>query len=322
MKLVFIINPAAGKSNPMNICGEKIKQLCSERGVDYEIVQTERTGHATELAARFADEATAESPVRIFSVGGDGTLCEVANGMMGKPHCELGVIPYGSGNDFIRSFGAKEDFTDLEGYIFSETVSVDGIKTTCDCTELNSLNIASLGFDANVCNTANELKAKNKKLSGSAAYSKAIGINFFRKLYNKLTVTTDSGETFKGKYFFSVAANGQYYGGGVKGAPMADPTDGEMELILIKKASRLKFLTMVSDYTKGTYPQKRKFKRLLVHRQCKRIHVKSERLAIVNVDGECFPCKEVIFELMPSVIRLVVPQAYLDKKKTAETETA
>lgn len=318
MKYVFIVNPAAGIRNPLEVCGDEIKKACEAEGLDYEIVLTERTGHATELAAKYADAASAEAPARIFSVGGDGTLCEVSNGLMGKPFCEMGVIPCGSGNDYVRSFGTKEDFLDIGNYITSGTVGVDGIRTTCDVTQLNSLNIASLGFDANVCSTANELKLKNKKLSGSKAYTRAIAINFFRKLYNDLTVTMDDSETFKGKYFFSVAANGQYYGGGVNSAPMADPTDGKLELILIKKASRLKFLTMVGDYTGGTYEKKRSFRKLLIHRQCRKMHVISKKNAIVNVDGECFPCKEVTFEIMPSVIQLVVPEAYLEKRKAAQ----
>ena len=199
MKYVFIINPAAGIRNPLEVCGDEIKKTCEANGIDYEIVLTERTGHATELAAKYADAATAEAPVRIFSVGGDGTLCEVANGMMGRPFCEMGVIPCGSGNDYVRSFGVKEDFLDIANYVVSGTVGVDGIRTTCDGTRLNSLNIASLGFDANVCNTANELKLKNKKLSGSKAYTKAIAINFFRRLYNELTVTGDWPQKVNGK---------------------------------------------------------------------------------------------------------------------------
>ena len=317
MKYVFIINPAAGIQNPVEVCGDAIKKACEDYGLNYEIVLTERTGHATELAAAYADAAVQDAPVRIFSVGGDGTLCEVSNGIMGKPFCELGVIPCGSGNDYVRSFGCKEEFLDIDNYIISGTVGVDGIRTTCDSTELNSLNIASLGFDANVCSTANELKAKNKKLSGSTAYTRAIAINFFRKLYNDLTVTVDEKVTYLGKYFFSIAANGQYYGGGINSAPMADPTDGRMELILIRKASRLKFLTLVGDYTHGTYEKKKKFRKLLTHCQCEKMHVVSKKPAVVNVDGECFPCREVTFEVMPSAIQLVVPKSYLEKKGSA-----
>lgn len=314
MKYVFIMNPAAGIRNPVEAYKDEIEKVCAAKGLNYEFAVTEKTGHATELAAKYADEATESEPMRIFAAGGDGTLCEVANGVMGKPNCELGAIPCGSGNDYIRSYGKKEEFFDFENYICSGSVAVDGIRTTCEGTQLNSLNIASLGFDANVCNTANELKLKNKKLSGSKAYNKAILINFFRKLYNTLTITIDDSETFSGKYLFSVAANGQYYGGGINSAPMADPTDHKLEMVLVNKVGRLKFPTLVGPYTKGTYMGLRRFKKIVTHRQATKMYVKSKYPAIVNVDGECFPCDEVTFEIMPAVINFIVPQSYLEKK--------
>lgn len=320
MKYVFIVNPVAGKENPINYCKAPIEEVCRKHGIDYEFVLTERSGHATEIAASYADAAAEDSPVRVFSVGGDGTLCEVANGLMGKPFCELGVIPCGSGNDYIRTFGDKAEFLDYASYIISGSVPVDGIKTTCSGTQLNSLNLASLGFDANVCNTANQLKAKNKKLSSSKAYVKAIAINFFRMLYNELTVTINDTETFSGKYLFSFAANGQYYGGGYHSAPSADPTDGTLEMVLIRNLSRPKFLTIVGKYQSGSYFYNKRYqKNLITYRQGTKMHVVSKKPAIVNVDGECFPCSEVTFELMPSVIRFVAPPKYLAAREAQNT---
>ncbi len=324
MKYYFIVNPAAGKENPLNICREPIEEVCRRHSLEYEFVLTEHSGHATALASAIADRATAEAPVKVFSVGGDGTLCEVANGLMGKPCCELGVIPCGSGNDYIRSFGDKAEFLDYESYLLSDSVPVDGIKTTCAGTQLNSLNLASLGFDANVCDTANRLKAKNKKLSSSSAYTRAIAKNFFRRLYNRLTVTINDSETFSGKYLFSFAANGQYYGGGYHSAPSADPTDGTLEMVLIRNLSRLRFLTIVGSYQNGSYFYKKKYQKLITYRQGTKMHVKSKKPAIVNVDGECFPCSEVTFEVMPGVIKFIAPKKYIEARhaQTALREPA
>jgi len=319
MKYVFIVNPTAGIRNPMEAYRAAIEKVCTENSLDYEFAETAYSGHATELAASYADAASESEPVRIFAVGGDGTLCETANGLMNKPFCELGVVPCGSGNDYIKTFGKKEDFLDFANYIISDSIPVDGIKTTCSGTQLNSLNLASLGFDANVCNTANQLKSKNKKLSSSKAYTKAIAINFFRKLYNELSVTVDDTETFNGKYLFSIAANGQYYGGGWHSAPIADPTDGKLELILIKKLSRINFLRIVSSYQNGTYFFKKKYQKIITHRQGVKMHVKSKKPAIVNVDGECFPCNEVTFEIMPDAIRFIAPKEFIDSHSSTNT---
>lgn len=320
MKYVFIFNPAAGKIDPRSVYGEQIETVCRKKGLDHELISTTCRGHATELAAKYAEAATAEAPVRIFSVGGDGTLCEVANGLIDKPNCELGIIPCGSGNDYIKTFGQSEDFFDFENYLCSGSVAVDCISTTSAGVHINSLNIASLGFDANVCNTANELKSRSKRLSSSKAYIKAIIRNFFRRLYNELTVTVDDGESFSGKYLFSLAANGKFYGGGWQSAPIAEPTDGKLELILVKNLSRLKFLTIVGSYQDGSYFYNKKLRRIITHRQGKKMSVVSKRPAIVNVDGECFPCSEVTFEIIPSAVRFIVPEKYLETHMSANAE--
>ncbi len=318
MKYIFIVNPAAGKVDPMTTFRDAIDSVCKKCGLDYEFAATEHQGHATEIAAKYADAATADEPVRIFSVGGDGTLCEVANGLMNKPNCELGVIPCGSGNDYIKTFGEKDEFLAFEEYFTSGSIVVDAIHTTCSGTQLNSLNIASLGFDANVCSTANELKSKNKKLSSSKAYIKAIVINFFRKVYNTLTITIDDSKTFSGKYLFTLAANGQWYGGGWHSAPVAVPDDGKLEMIFVKKLSRIRMLEIIGSYQKGTYLGKKKYRKIITHHQGTKMRVTSKKPAVVNVDGECFPCNDVTFEIMPGAVRFIVPQKYINSNGISE----
>lgn len=310
MKYLFIFNPAAGPVNSKEKYGDAIKSVCEKNGLDYEFVLTERVGHATEIASAAADAATAENPVRIFSIGGDGTLCEVASGLIGKENCELGCIPCGSGNDYIKSFGTSADFLDFESYITSDAVAVDGIDTGV----LKSINICSMGFDAIICDNANKIKEKNKKYSGSQAYDKAVIKSFFGKIYNTLKITIDGKETFEGDYLFSLAASGQYYGGGFNSAPMADPTDGQIDFVLVKRVSKLKALTLVSDYKNGSFINKKKFKKILTIRKGTHMHVESETPVIVTVDGECFASTDIDFKIMPKALRFVAPKCYLEKR--------
>ena len=304
MKYVFIVNPMAGKQNPMIELEGEIRKVCEAKELDYEIQLTEKPGHATELAAKAADSASQEHPVRVFAVGGDGTLCETANGLMGKPYCELGCIPCGSGNDFNKTFADKSEFLKLEEYITAPSVEIDAIASE----HMNAINICSLGLDAIVCDKANKIKSKNKKMSGPQAYNKAVVKALLGRIYNTLKITVDDDKVYEGKYLFSLAANGQYYGGGWHSAPVADPSDGLLDFIFIKKISKPRVLTVISPYKSGNYFGKKSFKKILTHVRGKKIRIQSVKPSIVNVDGECKAINDITFEIMPKALRFVVPE--------------
>jgi len=314
MKCFFIINPAAGKQNPMQLLGEQIKDVCIKNGLDYEIILTGHQGHATEIASGIAAAASEDNPARIFAVGGDGTLCETANGLMNKPYCELGCIPCGSGNDFNKTFGKKEEFLDLEKYILSTSVDVDAIASH----HMNAINICSLGLDANICDMANRIKTKNKKLSGPKAYNKAVARCLMGRIYNELKITIDDDQVFEGKYLFSLAANGQWYGSGWRSAPVADPCDGMLDFIFINKMSTLRALTVIPAYKSGKYFFMKKYKKILTYARGKKIRIQSVKPSIVNVDGECESINDITFEVMPKALRFIVPQSYIDAKSKSE----
>jgi YegS/Rv2252/BmrU family lipid kinase len=303
LKCIFIVNPVAGKSDPFERYGDAIKAACEKNELTYLFRKTEGRGHAAELAASFAAVATETEPVRIFSVGGDGTLSEVLRGVCGRPHCELGCIPAGSGNDYIKTHGKAEAFLDLEHYITAASVPVDVIQAG----EKLSLNICSLGLDAMICDKANRIKEKHKRLSGTAAYDLAALTCFFGKLYNSLKVTIDDDEVFKGKFVFSIAANGQVYGSGYRAAPYADPSDGLLDFILIKKISHLSVPYLIGQYKSGEHWNSPSFRKILIKRQGKRMKVEAKKPVILNIDGECEPVTEATMELLPAAVRFVVP---------------
>lgn len=316
MKYIFIINPMAGKQDPTKTYGEEIERICKEKGLDYEILKTESVGHATELARNVVDKATEENPVRVFAVGGDGTLCETANGMMNKPYCELGCIPSGSGNDYNKSFAPIPEFQKLEEYITARSVEVDAMSSEL----MNSINIASLGLDANICDMANQIKTKNKKLSGPKAYNKAVFKCLMGDLYNELKITIDDDKVFEGKYMFSLAASGQYYGSGIRSAPMADPCDGQLDFVFVKTMSHLRALALVSAYKTGEYYYKKKYKKIITHVRGSKIRIESKKDSVVNIDGECFHINDVTINIMPKALRFIVPNAYFELKEKAAKE--
>ncbi|MBQ5480028.1 MAG: acylglycerol kinase family protein [Clostridia bacterium] len=127
LKHYFVVNPVSGKNNKIDIVNELIIPACEKLGVDYEIYTTKAAGDGI----RFVDEtatALGDAPCRFYAVGGDGTLYEVVNGAYGHKNAQVAVVPKGSGNDWIRLFGDKELFLDIEGQIEGTPYTIDCLK--------------------------------------------------------------------------------------------------------------------------------------------------------------------------------------------------
>lgn len=111
MRYVFIINPAAGKRNPLHTVFPKVRSFFEENRLSFRSYMTEHPLQAAELARK---EGEAGGDVRIFGFGGDGTLGEIAAGIENMKNVEFGIFPCGSGDDYIKSFGARELFCPLK----------------------------------------------------------------------------------------------------------------------------------------------------------------------------------------------------------------
>lgn len=300
MRHIFIINPAAGKHQ--NACQhvpeiEAVFAAHPEYG-EYEIVYTKERGHATRIAEEHARRGDA---VRLYAAGGDGTLSEVLQGAYRYPNVELTCMPYGSGNDYLRMFRDR-DFTNIEALVTGEPQKVDLIR----CGSLVSLNIACMGMDADVASKM--VKYKQLPLvTGSMAYNLAIADVFFHRIGKDLTVTMETlhgNVTRTGRYFFALAASGEYYGGGYHGAPMARPDDGILDFVLVKAMSRLNILKFLPQYKSGEFldcPYVEVFRGTKMRVQC-------EEGAVVSLDGECSTHTDITFEIIEKALTFILPR--------------
>ena len=112
IKHVFILNPAAGKREGKESLRSQIEQACLARGVDFVIHVTGQAGEATSFVDAFCTREP-DTQLRFYACGGDGTLSETVNGAYGHPNAAVGVIPVGTGNDFVRNFSGKQAFLDI-----------------------------------------------------------------------------------------------------------------------------------------------------------------------------------------------------------------
>ena len=301
MRYVFIINPTAGKRNPYNTVMEAVESTLKPKGISYRCFTTAHPEHATELAKLEAEKG---DPVCVFACGGDGTVCEVARGLRGFDNAVLGIFPCGSGNDYIKTFGSKARFCSLEDQLEGHTTTVDMIRVG----DQYAINLCSLGVDAKVALGVVKFK-KVPLVSGAMAYNLAVMELFLGRMYDRLKITIDDTIHYDGDFFFALAASGQQYGGGYRGAPDAIPDDGLLDFVLIKATSKLRLLKILPRYKRGEHTDD-DFGGIVIKHRGRKIQIESmaSTPAVINLDGEAFRRNEITFEVAPHALRLLLPR--------------
>ena len=295
MKHIFIINPAAGKHDQTGEFSEKIRAACAD--LDYEICISRAPGDCARIA-RQAVEAGGE--VRLYACGGDGTLNEVVNGAAGHANAAVTHFPGGSGNDFIKIFSDPAAFRDLERLVEGEEASFDLIR----CHDGSyGLNICSMGFDARVGTDMGKYKHL-PLISGSGAYMLSVVANLIKGVHEHYVVDID-GQVFDARQTLICIASGRWYGGGFNPVPEAEPDDGTLDVLLIKKISRLTVAKVVGIYKAGRYKELAK---LVRHYSCKKVTVRCDKESVINLDGELLRAKDATFEVVPKGIRFFYPK--------------
>lgn len=294
MRHLFIINPVAGKGRTLKVVPE-IESYCSSHGLKYDIYITKYPGHATEIAK----EQSALHTLRIYSVGGDGTLNEVLNGMAGSGS-SLAVIPCGSGNDFIRSIVGKKIPDDIL------KLTIEGVEHPIDYSRVNNqyfINIASLGFDAKVAHQTCHFK-KLPLISGEMAYVFGILSTILICENNYMEVIID-GEKKSGRMLLIAVGIGRYYGGGMYALPDAMIDDGLYDICLVEAMSRFEILRLFPKYMKGLH---RTIKGVNMYR-AKKIEIIPDKPIPLNRDGEIVMADKAVFEIYHKALPFVFPAA-------------
>lgn len=298
MKHYFIINPIAGKGKAVSIIKPQIEAYAASKELDYVINVTTAKGEAIDYVKTMAAAAGGE-PVRFYACGGDGTLYEVVNGAVGFANVQVGVIPLGSGNDFIRLFGTKEQFVNVQAQVEGTPLLLDVIR----CGEQYAINQCSMGLDAEVC-AKQAYFNKLPLLGGEASYFAALLYCFFKKMSSEFTITIDDNPPFTEKVLFAFGGNSRWYGGGFMAAPIAMPDDGQLDFVVVKKnMPRIKLLPLINKYKNGRHMDWD----ITKYTRGKKMHVQSEKAAAVNIDGETHYVHESTFEIIEKGITFVVP---------------
>lgn len=299
MKYYFIVNPVSGKGRTTEII-PMLEEYFRDKDLDWEIYITKCPGDGTEFVRKICQEG---KPVRLYACGGDGTLFEIVNGAYRYENAEIGLFPLGSGNDFMRYFGNREDFMDIEAQIYGKTRILDLIQ----CGDRVSHNICSLGLDAEVASNVARFK-KLPLVSGLMAYNLSLIYCLMSKVRNHFRIIIDDAYEFEGDYMLALAANSRWYGGGYKGAPLAEPDDGLLDIIFINTISRLRVPALLKKYFRGEHLS---FDFCHYH-QGKKVQMIPVKQAAVNMDGEIRQQEEATFEILEKAFRFILPEVPRD----------
>ncbi len=298
---IFLVNPASANGSTGRRWPELARRAAAA-GLEGDTFFSERPGHLAELAR----EAALGGAGLLVVVGGDGSVNEVANGLVGlgrQP--EIAVVPRGTGWDFSRTFRIPRKIDDaarvaLEGDV--RTIDLGRVSYRAwdgsDATAVFA-NVASAGMSGAIAKRANET---TKALGGKASYLWAIFAVFSGWHASELEVAVD-GERRTGRMFDVVVANGRFFGGGLEICPDAKPDDAAFDVLTIGDVTKRDLVQTVPKMYRGTHLPHPKAELL----RGASVTVTSDTPLPIQLDGEQPGTTPVTFEVVPHALALRVP---------------
>jgi len=299
MEHIFIINPFAGQGRAVKLIPH-IDEMLMDTGVTYSIYVTKAKGDAE----RFVRETLSKrKDVRFYACGGDGSLHEAVNGAKGYPDAEIGVIPVGTGNDFIRNFADRDSFLDIRAQI-------KGKSRPCDVIEINGryiVNMANIGFDCDAAEKAAEWK-KRPFVTGTMAYVCGVAEMFVKPMGKHLSFRFDDGKRLNGKFLLCTLANGMFCGGGFKSSPGATVDDGLIDVGIVKMLSRATFVSILPKYKTGTYLDTKVGKNKVIYKRYRSVEIIAKEPVNISTDGEINEFTHIKAINVQKAYRFIVPE--------------
>ena len=307
MKHLIVVNGNAGSFD--QALEEKINEAF--KGLDFEVYKT--TGPKSVIPFLKEYLKKQKDTVRVYACGGDGTVHEVVNSVVGFDNVEVAIIAIGTGNDFVKIYGGKEKFQDFKALINGKVTPVDISELKGDGLKepLYSVNVINFGFDAIVGAMGNYYKEnglpEEAKKKGLGPYDYALKHDAMKHgRFNDIEVFADGEKLNEKQMLLATLAHGQYVGGKFRCAPKSDNTDGLIDVCVLKTMTFLGLGMIIGTYTKGKHLDRKRKK--IVYRQAKEVKMVSPKDFDVCVDGEMIKGNNFTVKVLPGAIKLVLPQ--------------
>lgn len=300
MRYLYIVNPTAGGGRAVAM-RQLIKKFyesgdpaISDPELEYQIVETEAPGHATNLAC-----AAASRFDLVIAVGGDGTINEVCKGLLAAGCGMLGVVPAGTGNDLASGLGLPSNPWKALRHLHQ------GKARAIDYGRVNGqvfVNSASLGFDADVANHANHIK---RRVRSHTAYTVGLIQSIFGYRNIPVVLDTDRRRNVRGRALLLAVGNGRFYGGGFEIVPDAVMDDGQFDVCLIANISKPMLAALLPTILLRMHTKVRRYVQTW---KTRRVSVTVLGDCLLNIDGEIRSLSRgttVDFEIVPGGLQLL-----------------
>jgi diacylglycerol kinase (ATP) len=300
---LVIVNPNAGNGKGKKDW-DKISFLLKKYDLHFTVKFTERKGQAIDITM----EGISAGFRKLITVGGDGTLNEVVNGVfsgnsLNTSDISLALIPVGTGNDWGRMFGIPLDYEEairiiVENKQMMHDAGLVSFFIGSEKYNRHFINIAGLGFESVVVRRTNTQKDKGH--GGKLIYFYSLLMSLLSYRNTKADIVID-GEKISADIFSLNVGNGRYCGGGMRQTPGALPNDGLLDVTIINgigKFEIIRNLKILYDGTILSHPKIDGYK-------CKNIMVSSESVIYVEADGESLGHTPAEFSIIPSAINII-----------------
>jgi len=297
-RFLAIVNPAAGRGRTVKLAGAQLARL-REGGLRVDVIASTGPGHAAQLAR----EAYEQGYRRFLAVGGDGTAHEILNGVFGREafteRIELGFLPLGTGNSFLRDFTKDGAKSSIEALLTGRTRRVDLLRLRHAAGTIYSFNLLSVGFTADVGALTNRIF----KPFGYLGYLLGVFVRVVQLKRRAFRMRSDVDEGWdERRCLFLTFNNSKYTGGTMMIAPHADPTDGLIEYVRWGPIGRLGLLKMLPRLYDGTHIQHP----LAERRAVKRVEFALDAPVDVMIDGEIVTLDCRMLDILPGAMDVYI----------------
>jgi len=288
-KIKYIVNPAAGQGESketINLIHDRMKTA----DLMYSISISCYEGHVEILAKEAAENGYTD----VVAVGGDGTVLEAFNGIFNKS-VNLGIIPAGTGNDFVRMIDLKKNFDyAIDKIIKGETCKVDiGV-----VNNTHFLNVVGMGIDGEIVSKTESVK---KKIKGSAAYLYSTFASLLNYKCKEITIEID-GNIYHRKVYLVAVGNGKFFGGGMMITPGAKLDSENFEVVIINEMTKRKFAILFRKVFSGNHVHEKPVEVFYG----KHIKINSNEPILINADGNIIGDTSASIHIIPKAQNVII----------------
>ena len=294
MRYYLIVNPHGGAQKGLAIL-EKVKPIFEEANIETEIKETRYAGHARIMA----NTLDFDGYDGFCAIGGDGTMHEVVNGMLTRndgKKLPIGLITAGTGNSFMHDMDCLDPIIAAKRIVTGRLRKMDIAEVDANGETIYGFNIVGWGIPTDVNLLANKIR-----WMGSQRYNFASIIEVIKNTRRLAKISID-GHTIAGDYGFILGCNTIHTGNGMKMAPLAQIDDGLIDLLIVRRAGRLKLFSLFTKVFKGSHVGDP----VVEYHQAKEFSIIPIEDHMLNIDGELIGSTPIHVKMLPGEIEILV----------------